>query len=105
MRLHVIVLSQFEVLLRLTIALRCLAHMRKLLSKTMMQKAQKTMILVHLSTQQILTERPSNATYEPFQFVGDIPGPLKPVLNCLEAFELFLTGNIIDITVEETNRN
>lgn len=49
-------------------------------------------------------EAPAGSTYAPFEFTGEMPGPVKPVQTCLEAFELFLTNDIISLAVMETNR-
>lgn len=49
-------------------------------------------------------EPTQNKRYFPFNFVGSIPGPTKPVTNCLEAFQLFVTPVIMEIILTETNR-
>ncbi len=49
-------------------------------------------------------ERPGNVEYEPMQFTGPARGPIKPVTTYLECIELYLTENVINLIVTETNR-
>ena len=47
---------------------------------------------------------PPDVMYEHPQFTGPARGPLKPVNTYLQCIKLYLTPNVIDLVVTETNR-
>ena len=49
-------------------------------------------------------ERPGNVEYEHLQFTAPARGPIKSVTTYLECIELYLTENVINLIVTETNR-
>lgn len=49
-------------------------------------------------------EPPQGFSYAPFPFTGPKPGPTQQVRSPLEAFELYLTDDIVQVVLDETNR-